>query len=474
MNNVFELVTSACLQVSERTSWSDARHTLSYQQLSNNISVTAARLIEEGMSEQAAIYIENSVEFVIALFSCIKAGVAPLLINSRFPKSLVERIMAEHGVTSLLLQKGSKTFDDLAVKQFFIATAPAGCNLETDLAYKHNDIAFKLHTSGTTGYPKIKPYSHEQVISSIQQMDWGWPVARARENWLVIAPFSHIYGILMGVLNPLFTMSSTIIMQQFSPTAVCKHFNEDNITIFGGGPPSLYQALLQVDNLAESCSGVKMFPGGGALFSSNLLECWQQASGKKIRVGYGMTELAPLAINVHDTQGSGCVGVAPPGIELSVRNTKVEFTDGCERLVGEVIARASSSSTTQENREWIATGDVGYLSENKHLFLLGRCKDIVIVNGYNVFPQQIEDALCRNDGVSQSCVIGVPCEVSGEKLVAFVVFKVDVPADEASLVAYCKAHLPHYAVPKQFYLTDQIPLTAIGKPDKLAMARMCC
>ena len=467
--NIFTLLVRAAEHSPTQTSWQDSRIALTYGELLNNVTQTREQLVQYNVTGEVAIYIENSVEFVVALFACISAGLAPLLINARFPQAVVENMLETYGINTVLFKQGSDNLNGIKVKSIAVEASNQQLSPVRTPHVVHNNIAFKLHTSGTTGTPKLKAYDHRLAIASIERMDWGWPANKGEEVWLAIAPFSHIYGLLMGVLNPLYSISHTIAESHFNPAEIVRKMRDSRITIFGGGPPSIYFALLREEGLAEACQGVRMFPGGGALFSSGLIEEWKAITGKFIRVGYGMTELAPLAVNVSECETDGCVGLPPPGVEVLINEAKPEIINGNEHAVGEVYVREQADS---ETLVYMPTGDVGYIEDDGNIALLGRCKDVIIVNGFNVYPQHVEAVLNEIENVKQSCVVGVPSCKTGEKIIAYLVLLPGMEMSIDNVRQYCCDNLPYYAVPADYIVVESIPLTPSGKPDKLKLIQL--
>ena len=290
----------------------------------------------------------------------------------------------------------------------------------------------------------------------VDRMEWGWPT-RPNENWLVVAPFTHIYGFLTGVTNPLLKSGTVFIPDTFDPNLVVEKLSSEEITIFGGGPPAIYQALLSVEKLEKSqIPYLRVCPGGGAPFPVAVHKLWQEKTGIPIYEGYGMTEIAPISVNtVQNGTRMGSAGKAVPDTVIEI----VDIESGRQVLspgeTGEIRVKGPHMMLEYEGNAqetemtikdgFIYTGDIGVLDSEGFLSITDRKKDVIFVKGFNVFPREIEEQLLNQENVTSVCVVGKKDERSGETPVAFVTLKNNI--DVSILKTFCKETLLPYKVP---------------------------
>ena len=315
----------------------------------------------------------------------------------------------------------------------------------------------------------------------VNRMEWGWPT-NLNEKWLVVAPFTHIYGFLTGVTNPLLKSGTVFIPDAFEPKLIVEKLSSEEITVFGGGPPAIYQALLSVEKFKKSqIPHLRVCPGGGAPFPVAVHNIWQERTGIPIYEGYGMTEIAPISVNtVENGTKLGSAGKAVP-------NTIVEIVDietGRKVLkhgeIGEIRVKGphmmseyegNIEETIQTIRDgFIYTGDIGVLDREGFLSITDRKKDVIFVKGFNVFPREIEEQLMSQSNVSSVCVVPKKDERSGETPVAFITLKKG--ADVSILKQYCEETLLPYKVPSKFIVLETLPLTPAKKVDRTALKNM--
>ena len=428
-----------------------------------------------------AIVLGNSVSALITYLGVLWSGGRPALLNVGTPKATGQSLMANLDPILVFANTVlSYAPDTVVVSQDAIrgwiaaqATAPNECGTG-------DEPCMYLYTGGTTGIPKRVCYSHDMVLAAGERMQWGWPMHRG-EVFLPVAPFSHIYGFLMGVCMPLQCAGGSIIPAKFKPADVLDMIEAERVTVLGGGPPAIYQAFLADPKLeTRDLSSLRVCPGGGAPFPVEVHKRWEEATGLSIFEGYGMTEMAPIAVNtVSDGARSGAAGKAVPDSEISI----VDLETGTQVLpngeAGEIrirgphmmsgyVGNAEETGLVLRNG-WIHTGDVGVLDDEGFLTITDRTKDVILHNGFNVFPREVEEALMSHDAVASVCVVGAPDQRTGERIVAYVTCNAGKDTTQEALVEHCKLALVAYRLPNQIEFRKTLPLTPAGKVDRLAL-----
>lgn len=452
---------------------------LTYAQMQAATDTWAARLRDPVAGKPVALLLANGIAFLAAYLAVLKAGGRPALLNPGLPDASLATLL--HKLQPALVIGPSprpgipvEVVDEARV--LALAEAPV---TETVLPrITPDDTAAILFSGGTTGLPKQVEHPHRAMMAAIERMEWGWPT-RDAEVWLPVAPFTHIYGFLMGVVNPLLRAGTVVIPERFKPELIVDLLVRERITVFGGGPPAIYQGIMAAETFADArFPDLRVCPGGGAPFPVEVLERWRRATGLTITEGYGMTEIAPIAVNTE------AAGLRPGSAGKPVPDTTVEIVDlatGTTRLPdgtpGEIRVRGPhqmhgyrddpDESAIVLRDGWIYTGDIGVLDADGFLTLTDRKKDVILHKGFNVFPRELEEVLVAHPAVDMACVVGRPDDRAGEVAVAFVSLRGDTGA--ADLLAHCRDHLVGYKVPAEIRVIESLPVTSARKLDRKRM-----
>jgi long-chain acyl-CoA synthetase len=343
-----------------------------------------------------------------------------------------------------------------------------------------DDDAVHLFSGGTTGVPKRIRHSHRTLMATVERMEWCWPTKEG-DVWLALAPFSHVWGFVMAVLNPQVSRCSVILPEKFDPANVVELMEVERVTFMGGGPPAIYQALLAEKTfINRDFSALRVCPGGGAPFPEALHRRWTEVTGVDIVEAVGMTEIAPISVNNHKHgPRAGTVGLPVPDTEVQIVDLDTGLKilpPGCSgeiRIRGPQMMLGYKDNQEETNKTirdgWIYSGDIGVMDDDGYLKITDRCKDLIIHQGYNVFPREVEEFVLHYKGVSSVGVVGVPDERSGERVICYVVAQEDVDVED--LRAYCASELPRYKVPSEFYIVGELPLTPARKLDRLRLRK---
>lgn len=452
---------------------------LSYAHAAGAIEAVADDLGPKVNGRTVALVLPNSPSFLIAYLGALVAGAHPALVNHGHPDATVVKLLQGLDLAAVLSDRDIPGltvtgFDDAKVRDLAEPLAAEDFTSSSS----PTDVGAILFSGGTTGLPKQVVYSHEALVRKIERMEWGWPTNDG-EIWLPVAPFTHVYGFLMGVLNPLLRAGSIVIPPRFHPDLIVDMMAGESVTVFGGGPPSIYQAIMASKKFAHAdFRSLRVCPGGGAPFPLDLHQRWQEATGLPITEGYGMTEIAPIAVNTEsDGMKPGAAGKAVPDTVIEI----VDIQTGTQRLPlgvsGEIRVKGPHMMTgyTGNPEEtaiamrggYIYTGDIGMLDEEGFLTISDRKKDVIFVKGFNVFPREVEETLLSHPSVSSACVVGRSSDRTDEEPVAFVTLR--DAADEGALLAFCAENLIGYKLPAEIVTLKALPLTPAGKVDRTSL-----
>ncbi|UFN47182.1 AMP-binding protein [Roseomonas sp. OT10] len=485
----------AARDAGERVAVRHRDEALTYAELGRAATALARRLAAEGLAgEVTALLLPNSIAFVIAYFAALRARTAPALANPLYPAAQLEPLLREVGAVAAICTPDTREMarslapraglrrvlcfgEDITLEGLLAEPGEDGALP----APRPDDVAALLFTGGTTGLPKAVEYDHGQLLTALRCTDYNWPTRLGGDIWLPIAPFTHVYGFLQGLLGPVRAQAEMVIPERFKPEHVVDLLARHRVTVFGGGPPAIYAGLLAAPNLAGAdLSALRVCPGGGAPFPMELIERWRRVTGLEIHEGYGMTEMPAISgITALSGLRPGSVGrpipcntvqvvdaetgrtVLPPGERGEVRFRGPHMMRGYRN-------RPEETSTVLRNG-FIHTGDIGYLDGDGFLHITDRKKDVILVKGFNVYPREVEEAISLHPRVAAVGVVGVPDERSGERVVAYVVPVAGEALDEAEVAAHCAARLIAYRCPADIHIVDRLPLTGAQKLDRKAL-----
>lgn len=350
-----------------------------------------------------------------------------------------------------------------------------------DLAFKpvelsNQDIAFLQYTGGTTGISKGASLTHRNLIANIQQADaWFKGALKDKQEIIITAlPLYHIFSLLanclffskVGGLNVLITNPRDI------PSMV-KDMGKFKFTAITG-VNTLFNALLKDPNFAKlDFSKLHLALGGGMAVQRVVAEKWQEVTGAPLLEAYGLTETSPcLTINPSNLKSyNGTIGLPVPSTDICIlddNQNEVALGQAGEIAVkGPQVMRGywenpSETAKVFTKDGWLLTGDIGTIDENGYVRILERKKDMILVSGFNVYPNEIEGILARLQGVREVAVVGVEDEHSGEAVKAFIV-KDDPQLTASDVITFARQHLTPYKVPRQIEFCQELPKTNVGK-----------
>jgi long-chain acyl-CoA synthetase len=482
----------------ERIALRDAAGAITYGEEGRAAASLSGLLASEAApGDIVALLLPNSAAFPVAYFAALKALAVPALLNPRYPAAQLEPLLREVSPRAIICAPDtSELARSLAATLQIPMTVCIGngitvVNLAARPAVplgrpepRPSDIGAILFSGGTTGLPKAVEHSQERLMIAVRCVEWNWPTRTSGEVWLPIAPFPHIYGFLQGVLAPVFARAEVVIPERFKPELIVELLARHRVTVFGGGPPAIYAGVLSAPNLGQAdLSALRVCPAGGAPMPAELHERWRMTTGLTIHEGYGMTEMAPISGTTAEMGVRvGSVGKAMPCAQIEI----VDIETGTRVLPpgakGEVRVRGPHmmagyrgrpAETAQILRDgWLYTGDAGHLDEDGFLFITDRKKDVVLVNGFNVFPREVEEAIIAHPKVASIGVVGVPDQRSGERVVAYVVPQDGAELTAAEIAAFAAERLASFKCPADIRITPELPMTGAHKLDRVALRRL--
>ena len=497
--------------------------TLTYGELDRLTGNFAAFLQGElglAKGDRLAIMLPNLLQYPVALFGAFRAGLTVVNVNPLYTARELQHQLHDSGARAIVvLESFAHTVQEVLGKSELqsVITTKVGDLLSPPMSYitnfvlkyvKHmipdweipnaiafkdaihhhrgaelhdvpltsDDIAFLQYTGGTTGVPKGAMLTHRNIVANmLQTYAWYGNILKdGEETYITALPLYHVYALTSNLLTGVKVgCNNILITNPRDMESFIKDLKKSKFTAITG-VNTLYNALLSVPGFKEvDVSHVKVVSAGGAAVQRAVAERWKAATGVPIIEGYGLTETSPtLTCNpLTAKEWNGTIGVPFPSTEISIRDAQGNELPLGE--IGEICARGPQVMKGYWNRPdetakvftadgWLRTGDMGFMDENGYVKLVDRKKDMILVSGFNVYPNEIEDVAAMHPGVMESAAVGLPDEKSGEAVKLFVV-KRDPNLTAEALMAHCRKNLTAYKCPKSIEFKTELPKTPIGK-----------
>lgn len=338
---------------------------------------------------------------------------------------------------------------------------------------KLDDIACLQYTGGTTGVSKGAMLSHKNILMNVEQtMELISGVEKGKEVALTALPLYHIFAFTVNFLGFFSIGAQNILIPNPRPLTNLKRAFENYKITWMSGVNTLFNGLNnELWFLDSPPKHLKFASSGGMAMQQSVAERWEEITGKPALEGYGLTESSPvLTFNPLGKTRANSIGIPVPSTELKCVDEKGQEMPIGE--AGEIAARGpqimlgywkkpDETAKTMID-DWLLTGDIGTMDSDGYFRIVDRKKDMILVSGFNVYPNEIEDVLAAHPGILEVAVIGVPDGAAGEAVKAFIVKQDDTLTTE-TIRSYCKEHLTNYKVPKQVEFRDDLPKSNVGK-----------
>lgn len=481
-----------------------------YHEMKSHVDRLATSLARLGVAkgDRVGIMLPNCPQYLICFFAIVRLGAIVVNINPIYTPREVEMVAKdsgmraiiamdmlapnvmsvrantaiEHVITTSLLDysatpdkaqptpEGALSFKSL-INEVAEVDLP---RVEIDPA---DDVAVLQYTGGTTGVPKGAMLTHQNLYTNtLQSWAWGGPISKpGEERYLMVIPYFHIYGQTVGLLLGSWNGAMQIPIPKFDPNLLVEAIKQHKPTFFPS-VPTLYISMLNHPEI-KTCGleHIRRFNSGSAPLPIEVIEQFEKLSGAMLYEGYGLTEASPTT---HSTptlakRKIGSIGLPFPSTECKI----VDLETG-EHIVpvgqdGELCIRGPQVMKGYWNRPdetaialrdgWLYTGDVARMDEDGFFYIVQRKKDMIIVSGFNVYPNEVEDVLFTHPAILEAAVIGVPDEYRGEAVKAFIVLRPGATATAEDVLEFCRANLAKYKVPSVIELMPSLPKSAVGK-----------
>jgi len=519
LKHMFE---ESCRKYATRPAFTNLGRTLSFAEVDELSRRFGAWLQKEAglaKGDRIAIMMPNLLQYPIAVFGALRAGLTVVNTNPLYTARELEHQLNDSGATVMLLYEGAcATLQEVAartplrkvivtgigdmlgfpkgaitnfvvrhVKKMvpawnlpgnvrFADVLAKGASLALDpVDVGPEDIAFLQYTGGTTGVAKGAVLTHRNLVANtIQVVSWG-NLGEIDDAVVITAlPLYHIFALTSNCLVFMYTGGQNVLIT--NPRDMAAFIDELAKVRFTfiTGVNTLFNGLLNTPGFERlDFSGLRVALGGGMAVQGAVSERWRQHTGRDICQGWGLTETSPVATcnRVDELSFTGSIGYPLPSTEISIRDD-----DGNElpvASVGEICVRGPQVMRGYWNRPeetdkvmidggWLRTGDIGRMDEKGLTYIEDRKKDMILVSGFNVYPNEIEGVVAKMSEVLEVAAVAQDDPKSGEVVALFIVRK-DPGLTAEQVVSFCKKELTGYKVPRAVYFRDELPKTNVGK-----------
>jgi long-chain acyl-CoA synthetase len=461
----------------------------SYGALWSQSLAVAGRLRSEfgvQAGDRVGLWLKNCPEFVPALFGILQAGAVVVPINNFLKPAEVAFILADAGIDVIILDEtmregfeklraGRTRLRALGAETIASLVAPEP---EKDCPSLESDLAVIIYTSGTTGHPKGAMLSHGNLLANVQSCQRVLE-AVGEDRIVVLLPMFHSFMLTVGVLLPLLIGGSIVLIKTLHPAKnIVAEIVHHRATLLPA-VPQFFRALTHGSvpvNLP-----LRLCISGGAPLPGEILKEFTARFPIPLLEGYGLSEASPVvAFNpVHGPWKAGSIGVPIFGVEVSVQDDSGKIL--APGATGEICVRGGNvmlgywkqpeETALVMRQDWLLTGDIGHVDADGYFYITDRKKDMLKVNGINVYPREIEEVLYKFPGVKEAAVIGVPDARKGEQPLAFVAAQEGIELQEGPVLHFAREQLADYKVPRHIVFLPALPRNATGKVLKTELRK---
>jgi len=496
--NLAEAFSESVQKHSEKTAlfWGDAK--FNYSELWSRSLFVAGILRAQfrvAPGARVALWLKNCPDFIPALFGILQTGAVVVPINNFLKPAEVAYILNDAGIDVLITDiELSAHFEALKAQRpelqlLNIETAlisfpipPGGTRFDTELlrnpTRKEEDLAVLIYTSGTTGRPKGAMLSHGNLLHNVNSCRLCLH-AIAEDRFAVLLPMFHSYMLTVGILLPLLVGGSIVIVKSLHPPRnLIQEIYSKQPTILPAFP-QFYRSLVNAELPGKL--PLRICISGSAPLPEQTLRDFESRFRIPLIEGYGLSEASPVVAKnpLDGTHKAGSVGQPIPNVEMSIQDDEGQVLPPGQ--VGEICVRGGNVMMGYWNQleetakafrdDWLLTGDLGYRDKEGYYYITDRKKDMLLVNGNNVYPREIEEVIYQYPNVKEAAVVGQPSERRGEQAVAFVVPNDNTSIDENELLKFIRSKMADYKVPKKVIISSALPRNATGKVLKTELRK---
>jgi len=522
--SVRDMIEHPMVEHADRPAFTNMGTTLIYRDL-DRLSLEFACFLQNTLGlvkgERLAIMLPNVLQYPVAMCGAFRAGLVVVNVNPLYTARELRHQLQDSGAKAIVILENfahtlEKVIGDTAVEHVVLTGVgdllrfPKGAivnlvlrhvkkqvpkhSLKNTIAFRKAlaagsgqtlkpvglgfaDIAFLQYTGGTTGLSKGAMLSHRNMVCNVHQAKaWQLDAYEGLDQVVAITalPLYHIFSLQSNCLSMMVQGGQNVLITNPRDFAAFVKELSNHRFNYMTGVNTLFAALLNTPGFAElDFSHLRLTIGGGMAVQAAVSRRWHEVTGKHIMQGYGLTETSPTAIvtPLGETEFTGSIGLPVPSTDVMICDENGKPLPHGE--IGEICIKGPQVMEGYWKRPeetekvmlpggWLRTGDVGRMDERGFVFIEDRKKDMILVSGFNVYPNEIESVAVEIDGVLEAAAIGKPDEKSGEVVKLYVVRK-DESVSAEDVIRYCRQNLTGYKVPKEVEFRDELPKTNVGK-----------
>jgi long-chain acyl-CoA synthetase len=489
-----------------------------YRQQARDFAAWLQQVAKLGKGERIAIMLPNTLQYPIALYGALQAGLTIVNTNPLYTARELEHQLTDSGAKAILiLENFAHTLEQViehtqiehvivtgvgdrlgwkaGIVNFVVRYVrrqvrkwdlPQAVRFNTVLEQGHyeklepvelvhTDIAFLQYTGGTTGVAKGAMLSHRNMVANVlQAAAWiGTESMPGKDTIITALPLYHIFALTANwMVFAHFGAHNVLIVNPRDFPSFVKELKKYRFTYISG-VNTLFNALLHTPGFSDvNFDRLRITLGGGMAVQRSVAEHWKKVTGKVLTQAWGLTETSPAAcINIFGTEFNNSIGLPIPSTEISIRDD-----DGKELPIGAISEicvrgpqvmvgywhRPDETAKVMLERDWLRTGDIGRIDEEGYVYIEDRKKDMILVSGFNVYPNEVESVVASHPGVLEVAAVAQADERAGEVVALFIVPK-DPALTEQSVIDFARQQLTGYKVPRHVYFRKELPKTNVGK-----------
>jgi long-chain acyl-CoA synthetase len=456
---------------------------ITYGQLKDTIRTYRSFFYQQGIrpGENVGLFSKNSIDFIYTYLAITSIGAVIVPLNFQLVTREIAYIIHNGNIKTLITMSKLDLDAELANYQYpekltqiliadlsetvaHLGLLPASVPENFD----ENEVCTIIYTSGTTGSPKGAMLTHKNLVSNAQAFSQVFTY-HPSDRILCILPMYHCFAWTAAVLTPLLNGCSIKIVEHFSRETITA-IKENALTVLFG-IPNMFRLLAQWGT-KEDFSHVKLFVSGGSSLPQEISEQFHKKIGKKVVEGYGLSEASPIvSLNPINKVKYCSIGKPLPGIDVKIVDNENNTLHNGE--TGELLVRGPNvmhgyyklpeETAKVLQNGWLHTGDLAYIDYEGYLFIVDRLKDMIITNGENIYPREIEELLYSYQDVAEAAVIGNSDKIHGTSVHAYIVANKGSTIDKKALKIYLQERLAPYKIPRRFSVVNTLPKSSTGK-----------
>lgn len=472
---------------------------MTYGDLKNRVDHLAGSWQQMGFKkgERIGLMIRNHPDYIVSYYAAHALGLIVVQINPSYTARELLQILTDAQVSYILVDnksidtvqevEGIYQFQAIMASQIMESKLNKQVHQLKELITSENkldnsipvnaehDIAVIQYTGGTTGKIKGAMLTHKNLITNVMQsyIMYREKLSLGRDTVLAATPLYHVYAMTSAMNLGIYMGANILLVAKFNVDEVMPLIKQHQPTMFPG-VPQMYNAFVNYPDAKDyRLDCLNVCSCGSAPLPIEILKNFEEISGSKISEGFGMSETSPTT---HRTPVNGEVKPGSVGIPVPGTDCKIIDSDQNElghHAVGELIVKGPQimkgywNNETETNRVlqngWMHTGDLAMRDEDGYFYIVGRKKEMIIIGGFNIYPQEVESVLYEHPYVKEAAVAGIPDPEKGETVKAYIIPKTSCSIDIEELRGYCYRNLTPYKVPKQFEIRESLPRNTVGK-----------